>query len=82
MEGDVLLAERTGNVRVLTLNRPEVGNALNPELTGRLIAAMGDADGERRWAGPDDIDAVFRSADAMEGARAFAERRPPSWTGT
>ena len=29
---DVLLTERIGNVLVLTLNRPEVRNALNPEL--------------------------------------------------
>ena len=36
---------------------------------------------ERRWGEPDETAAVFRSADAMEGARAFAERRPPVWTG-
>lgn len=36
---------------------------------------------ERRWAEPAEIEAVFRSADATEGARAFAERRTPTWTG-
>jgi enoyl-CoA hydratase len=36
---------------------------------------------ERRWAEPAEVDAVFRSADAAEGARAFAERRAPVWTG-
>jgi enoyl-CoA hydratase len=36
---------------------------------------------ERRWADAEETMAVFRSADAMEGARAFAERRPPAWTG-
>ncbi|MFC1401334.1 MULTISPECIES: enoyl-CoA hydratase-related protein [Streptacidiphilus] len=36
---------------------------------------------ERRWAEPDEITSVFRSTDATEGARAFAERRPPVWTG-
>jgi enoyl-CoA hydratase len=36
---------------------------------------------ERRWAEPAEVDAVFRSADAAEGSRAFAERRAPVWTG-
>jgi enoyl-CoA hydratase len=36
---------------------------------------------ERRWGEPDEVLAVFRSADATEGARAFAERRAPVWTG-
>jgi enoyl-CoA hydratase len=180
MKNDVLLTERSGHVLVLTLNRPEVRNALNPELKDRLIDAMGGADDdqdvraivltgngpvfcagmdlkafaagggttlaaaiplaialelgltgdpitasraaeiglvnkvvpagevrsaaiklaeriaanaplgvavtkklmrERRWPEPEDIEAVFRGADAMEGARAFAERRPPVWTG-
>ncbi|MBX6387387.1 MAG: enoyl-CoA hydratase/isomerase family protein [Frankia sp.] len=36
---------------------------------------------ERRWADPAEIDAVFESEDAKEGARAFAERRPPVWKG-
>ncbi len=43
---DVLLTERTGNVLVLTLNRPEVRNALNPELKDHLIRAMRDADAD------------------------------------
>jgi enoyl-CoA hydratase len=37
---------------------------------------------ERRWGEPAEVQAVFRSADAAEGARAFAERRPAEWTGT
>ena len=36
---------------------------------------------ERRWAEPEEVESVFRSADAVEGARAFAERRSPVWTG-
>ncbi|MEW1642813.1 enoyl-CoA hydratase-related protein [Streptomyces sp. NPDC091219] len=36
---------------------------------------------ERRWAEPDEVTSVFKSADAAEGARAFAERRSPVWTG-
>jgi enoyl-CoA hydratase len=37
---------------------------------------------ECRWADPEETAGVFRSADALEGARAFAERRPPVWSGT
>ena len=36
---------------------------------------------ERRWGTAEETVAVFGSSDAMEGARAFAERRPPVWTG-
>jgi enoyl-CoA hydratase/carnithine racemase len=36
---------------------------------------------ERRWGTDEETSAVFRSGDAMEGARAFAERRTPVWTG-
>ena len=43
---DVLLTERIGNVLVLTLNRPEVRNALNPELKDRLTQQMREADAD------------------------------------
>lgn len=36
---------------------------------------------ERRWGEPAEVEQIFRSADAAEGALAFAERRPPEWTG-
>jgi enoyl-CoA hydratase/carnithine racemase len=36
---------------------------------------------ERRRGTPEESDAVFRSADAREGATAFAEKRRPAWTG-
>lgn len=36
---------------------------------------------ERRWADVAEIDALFASEDAQEGARAFTERRPPVWKG-
>ena len=39
-----LLIEDDGNVRVLTMNRPEKHNALNTELTTRLLEAIRDAD--------------------------------------
>lgn len=34
-----------------------------------------------RWPDAAEVDAVFRSRDALEGARAFAERRSPMWKG-
>jgi enoyl-CoA hydratase/carnithine racemase len=41
-----------------------------------------DLDAERLWAlGLDAAGAALASADAQEGARAFAERRAPRWTG-
>lgn len=44
VRSDVLLTERSGDVLVLTLNRPEARNALDPELKDRLTQAMRDAD--------------------------------------
>jgi enoyl-CoA hydratase len=47
---EILLQEDTGGVRVLTLNRPEVRNALNADLVRALHAALlgADADDEVR----------------------------------
>jgi len=36
---------------------------------------------ESRWPTTDETRSVFDSADAREGAIAFAERRQPQWTG-
>jgi enoyl-CoA hydratase len=59
----------------LKLAEQIAGNApLAVALTKKLMR-------ERRWGEPDEVATVFASADAMEGARAFAERRPPVWTG-
>jgi enoyl-CoA hydratase/carnithine racemase len=46
MSSAVLLAEERGAVRVLTMNRPDKRNALNLELTQRLLAAIREADHE------------------------------------
>jgi enoyl-CoA hydratase/carnithine racemase len=44
MSDDILLAEDRGHVRYLTLNRPEVRNALNRDLNDRLVDAVIEAD--------------------------------------
>jgi enoyl-CoA hydratase len=36
---------------------------------------------ERRWGTEEETRSVFESADGREGAIAFAEKRPPVWTG-
>jgi len=59
----------------LVLAQQIAGNApLGVAVTKKLMR-------ERRWGKPAEVEQVFRSADAAEGARAFAERRPPEWTG-
>jgi enoyl-CoA hydratase len=45
-DGEVLLSERIGHVRVLTLNRPRARNALNPDLKDAILQAMAEADGD------------------------------------
>lgn len=66
---DRVLAEAVGLAERIAENGP-----LGVAMTKKLMR-------ERRWCTPAEVDEVFRSADAAEGARAFAERRPPVWTG-
>ena len=75
--GLVNRAVPAGEVReaALTLaGRIAENGPLGVAMTKRLMR-------ERRWAEPAEVESVFRSADAVEGARAFAERRSPVWTG-
>lgn len=44
MTDDILLVEDRGRVRLLTLNRPDVRNALNRNLNDRLVDAIIEAD--------------------------------------
>jgi enoyl-CoA hydratase len=75
--GLVNRAVPAGEVReaALTLaGRIAENGPLGVAMTKKLMRA-------RRWAEPEEVESVFRSADAAEGARAFAERRSPVWTG-
>ena len=50
---DVLLTETADRIRTLTLNRPQVRNALSTELRGKLFPALREADAD------DDVDVVI-----------------------
>ena len=62
---------------------PSRGNApLGLEAVKRILRlAPGRSEDELWPAQRELVDTVFNSEDAREGARAFAERRPPVWTG-
>jgi crotonobetainyl-CoA hydratase len=45
-DDDILLTEDCGPVRVVTLNRPSVLNAVSPQLAGELGAALADLDAD------------------------------------
>jgi len=66
---DQLLAAAIGLAERIAPNAP-----LALSMTKRLIR-------ERRWGTPEETRSVFGSADAREGAVAFAEKRAPAWTG-
>lgn len=54
-----------------------LGVQTTKELTRRAVLD----DPKLGWARPDEIDRVFQSDDAKEGAVAFLEKRAPNWTG-
>jgi enoyl-CoA hydratase len=66
---DQVLAEALTLAQQIAENAP-----LAVTLTKKLMR-------ERRWGEPGETATVFTSADAMEGALAFAQRRPPVWSG-
>ena len=91
---DEVLVERRGAVQVITINRPQARNALNGAVAAGIrdaadvmatkqIAVHGaDWSAAERWDRAGALTApVLTSADAREGAQAFAEKRDPVWRG-
>ncbi|HEX3489240.1 MAG TPA: crotonase/enoyl-CoA hydratase family protein [Streptosporangiaceae bacterium] len=75
-EGEAL-ASATELARRIAQNAP-----LALAATKRVIAHAADWDSTEAFARQSEvINPVFGSADAMEGALAFAEKRPPNWRG-
>jgi enoyl-CoA hydratase len=75
-EGEAL-ASATELARRIAQNAP-----LALAATKRVIARAADWDSAEAFARQSEIiNPVFGSADAMEGALAFAEKRPPNWRG-
>jgi enoyl-CoA hydratase len=67
----------------LELARTIAGNGpLAVEVTRQIARSARDWSSEEGWAKQDELMApVFTSEDAIEGATAFAEKRPPVWKG-
>lgn len=67
----------------MTLAREIAANApVSLKLSKQTALAAVTATDEEAWqTNTDALEAVRRSPDAQEGPRAFAERRPPVWTG-
>ena len=92
-EGGVLLRRREGLVEILTLNRPDQGNSLSPELLATLGAALDElavddavravvltGAGERIFCGGMDLRAFSEAP--SEPAAGPAEERAPAAAGT
>ncbi len=82
---DSVLTEVADGVAVMTINRPGRVAANGPlaiRVTKQIVSGAvrwTDAEAFREQATL--VDPVFRSADAQEGAGAFAEKRKPVWRG-
>ena len=78
----VVPADQVRGVALDLAERIAANGPMAVVLTKRLLREAALVDPQRGWAGPDDVQRIFSSNDAAEGARAFVEKRPPEWTGT
>ncbi|MEZ5116483.1 MAG: enoyl-CoA hydratase/isomerase family protein [Candidatus Nanopelagicales bacterium] len=81
----VVLSERSGAVRTITLNRPERLNAITPQLVDALVAALTEADGDpetravvltgagRAFCAGDDLKDLDAQVGDEEQVRAYVE---------
>ena len=75
--GDQLMAEALGLAERIAKNAP-----LAVRLSKQVMIQAGELSEAEAWAVNDAVfGEIGRSADAMEGAIAFAEKREPNWTG-
>jgi len=70
----VVPADQLRQAAIELAERITVNAPLSVAMTKKLMR-------EARWGSPEEVRSVFGSADAREGAIAFAERREPKWTG-
>jgi enoyl-CoA hydratase len=77
----VVPADRVLEAAVELAERIAANGPLAVQVTKKLLRHAALVDPQRGWAGADDVAAVFNSQDAVEGATAFVEKRPPQWTG-
>lgn len=70
----VVPADQVRPAAIELAERIAVNAPLSVAITRKLMR-------EARWGTPEEVRSVFASADAREGAVAFAERRQPRWTG-